>query len=59
LLVAHPGMASPMRAVEVHLLDIILQSAAMHQPITLMEAIELANSLVKGTVTEQEMKNRK
>ena len=49
-------MASPMRAVEAHLLDVILQLAATHQPITPMEAIELENSLVKATVTEQEMK---
>ena len=55
LLIAHLGPESPMRAVEVHLLDIILQLAVMHQPITPMEAIELANSLIKGTVTEQEV----
>ena len=48
-----------MRAVEAHLLDIIQQLAAMHQPITPTEAIELAISLVRGTVTEQEMKNWK
>ena len=44
-----------MRAVEVHLLDVILQLTVMHQPIMPTEAIELANSLIKGTVTEQEV----
>ena len=55
LLVAHPGPESHMRAVVVYLLDIILQLAAMHQPINPIEAIELTNSLIKGTLSEQEV----
>jgi len=48
LLVVHPGPEAPMRAVEVHLLDIILQVAVMHQLMPPMEAIELTKFSDQG-----------
>jgi len=55
VLVAHRGTPSPMIRVEFCLVEIILSLSAMRQPVTPLVALELINSLVKGTATEQEI----
>jgi hypothetical protein len=50
LKVQHPGTRSPMVGIEAHLLVIILRCAALRQPVSCAEGLELANSLLEGTV---------
>ena len=52
LLVAHCGPVSPMTAVEAHLLDVMLQFAALTAPTTPKIGLKIANSLVRGTATK-------
>ena len=55
LLVAKCGPISPIAAVEAHLLDVMLQLAAMRAPVMPKIGLEIANSMVKGTVTEAQI----
>ena len=55
ILVAHRGPSSPMKKVEALLLEMILLLGNMHAPVTCQEGLELANSLVKGTTTEDQI----
>jgi hypothetical protein len=56
VIVAQCGKISPMINVEAHLVDIILHYSMMRQPITPTVGIALANSMIKGTEIESEMK---
>jgi hypothetical protein len=56
ILVVHKGTPSPMLRVEAHLIDIFVQYSRMRQPITPEVGIALANSLVKGTEVEEQIK---
>ena len=40
------GLNSPMIALEAHFLDMILELAATHQPVTLTDALALINSMI-------------
>jgi len=55
ILVAHRGPSSPMEKVEALLLEMILLLGNMHTPVTCREGLELANSIVKGTTTEDQI----
>ena len=55
IMVAHRGPVSPMIKVEAYLVEVILSLSAMRQPVTPPIALELINSAVKGTATEQQI----
>ncbi len=52
VLVGNRGPVSPMVTVEAHVVDWILQLAAMRQPVTPKMALQLINSIIKGTGVE-------
>jgi len=54
-LVAKCGLVSPITAVKAHLLDVMLQLAVMRAPIMPKIGLEIANSMVKGTITEAQI----
>jgi hypothetical protein len=49
LKVQHPGTRSHMVGIKAHLIGIILSRAALRQPVSCAEGLELANSLIEGT----------
>jgi hypothetical protein len=53
--VKHRGTVSPMIDIEAHLLGIILCRAALGQPISCAEGLELANSLIEGTQAQVDL----
>ena len=55
LLVAKRGPVSPIAAVEAHLLDVMLQLAVMRAPVEPKIGLEIANSMLKGTITEAQI----
>jgi hypothetical protein len=55
LLCTHPGLLSPMHKVEAHLLKVILLRGTMQQPVSCREGLELANSLIEGTPTQNNL----
>jgi len=58
LLVAHPGLVSPMVSVEAHLLDAILQLVSMRLIMPKI-ALEFINLMVQGTTTKKKIIERK
>jgi hypothetical protein len=52
LKVKHCGTESPMTGIEGHSLATTLRRAALHQPVSCAEGLELANSLIEGTPTQ-------
>jgi hypothetical protein len=55
LKVNHRGTESPMADIEGHLLAAILCRAALRQPVSCAEGLELANSLIGGTITQLDL----
>jgi hypothetical protein len=55
LKVKHRGTNSPMAGIEGHLLAAILRRAALRQPVSCAEGLELANSLIEGTTTQLDL----
>jgi hypothetical protein len=52
---SHPGLVSPMEQVEPILVELCIRLGRARQPLKCKNFIPLANSLVKGTLTEQEV----
>ena len=57
--VAHRGTSSPMVKVEALFFEMLLLMADMQAPVMCREGLELANSLVRGTAMEGEIKEWK
>ena len=55
ILVAHQGLSSPMKKVEALLLEMILLLGNTCTPVMCQEGLEMANSLIKGTATEDQI----
>jgi DNA-binding FrmR family transcriptional regulator len=55
----HFGHISPMVEIEPYLVKIVTQLANMRMPISAMQGLELANSLIAGTKIELKVKKRK
>jgi hypothetical protein len=55
LKVKHRGTESPMAGIKGHLLAAILCRAALRQPISCAEGLELENSLIEGTPTQLDL----
>jgi hypothetical protein len=50
--VKHRGTVAPMIGIEAHLLGTILHRAALRQPVSCAEGLELANPQIEGTPTQ-------
>jgi hypothetical protein len=59
LKVTHRGTTSPMVGIEGHLSAAILRRAALSQPVSCAEGLELANSMIEGTETQVGLMNWK
>ena len=55
LVVGPRGLKSPMLAVEPQLVQVIIQKAAIRQPLTCSQGLLLANSLIAGTDIERQV----
>jgi hypothetical protein len=55
LKVKYRDTESPMVGIEGHLLAAILRRAALRQPVSCAEGLELANSLIEGTTTQLDL----
>jgi hypothetical protein len=53
--VNHRGTESPMAGIEWHLLAAILRRAALRQPVSCAEGLELDNSTIEGTKTQLDL----
>jgi hypothetical protein len=49
----HAGQTSPKIDIEPYHVELIIKLANMHTPITTSQGLELANSLISGTPTEE------
>jgi hypothetical protein len=58
LKVKHRGTESPMAGIEGHLLAAILRRAALRQPVSCAEGLELANFMIEGTTTQLDLMAR-
>jgi len=52
---SHAGQMSPMIEIEPYLIELITKLANMRTPITTSQGLELANSLISGTSTEEQL----
>jgi hypothetical protein len=52
LMCTHRGPLTPMIEVEAHLLKVMLLRGTMRLPVSCAEGLELANSLIEGTVSQ-------
>ena len=55
LTASHPGVHSPVEAMEEYLIVMVIQRARMNQPLSVAEGINLANSIVSGTNMEMKL----
>ena len=52
---AHHGAKSPLKEVEVALVEICIQMGKIHQPLSCTEAITLMNDMIENTNTKQKL----
>jgi hypothetical protein len=57
--VAHSGLVSPMIRLEGYFVDIFLSLGAMRQPSNSTQGLQIINSMIKGTCTENQIKEWK
>jgi hypothetical protein len=51
----HAGQQSPMIEIEPYLVELIIKLSSIHMPITSVQGLELANSLIAGSSTEEKV----
>jgi hypothetical protein len=55
LMCTHRGPLTLMHGVEAHIIKVVLLRGAMHQPVSYAEGLELANSLIKSTLSHAQL----
>ena len=51
----HRGVKSPLHSVEESICEILIEIGKIRQPLSVIESIELVNSLIKGSDVEEEL----